>query len=64
MKVFFDKQNERTTWLAGYQCCITMYSFIAFGLIIVAAFQQTFIMDAVTYFPHIVRRPISMKTGT
>ncbi|CAD8074055.1 unnamed protein product [Paramecium primaurelia] len=36
---------ESTSWLAGYQCCVIIYTFISFGLILVSVFNQSKLMD-------------------
>lgn len=49
MQVFFSNQHESVGWIAGYQCCITIYSFIGLGLILMAVFNQTKIMENVSF---------------
>lgn len=41
---------ESTPWVAGYQCCIVIYTFISFGLILVSVFNQSILMDQVPQF--------------
>ncbi|CAD8179286.1 unnamed protein product [Paramecium octaurelia] len=36
---------ESTSWLAGYQCCVVIYTFISFGLILISVFNQTKLLD-------------------
>ncbi|CAD8196267.1 unnamed protein product [Paramecium octaurelia] len=41
---------EATPWVAGYQCCIVIYTFISFGLILVSVFNQSILMDSAPQF--------------
>ncbi|CAD8123366.1 unnamed protein product [Paramecium sonneborni] len=41
---------EATPWVAAYQCCIVIYTFISFGLILVSVFNQSILMDSAPQF--------------
>ncbi|CAD8102660.1 unnamed protein product [Paramecium sonneborni] len=41
---------EQTYWVSGYQCCVIIYAFISFGLILVSVFNQSKLMDEAPQF--------------